>query len=108
MKRVLTWKTSLLTAGLSASGSAGLFCLLTVLFSGLGPIGAHPLDVGFGFAGGILMLGVSILLLCLYVCQRRKCLSFLGIVHDLILLVILFVPFFLLWGWIESILSKIF
>ena len=108
MKKVMTWKTSLLAAGLSASGSAGLFCLILVLFTGLGPIGAHPLDVGFGIAGGFLMLIVSILLLCLYVCQRKKHLSTLGILHDILLLAILFLPFFYLWAGIEALLSRIF
>ena len=108
MKRIFHPKAALLSAGLSASGSAGLFCLLTVLFSGLGPIGAHPLDVGFGFAGGIVMLIVSILLLCLYVTERKKHPSLWGILLDLILLVVLFLPFFLLWGEIEALLSRIF
>lgn len=108
MKRVLTWKTALLAAGLSASGSAGLFCLLTVLFTGLAPRGAHPLDVVFGIAGGFLMLGVSILLLCLYVSQRKLRPSFLGILHDLVLLAVLFLPFFYLWGGIEGLLSRMF
>ena len=108
MKKVLTWKTSLLSAGLSASGSAGLFCLLLVLFTGLGPRGAHPLDVGFGVAGGFLMLGVSILLLCLYIRRRKLHCSILGILHDLVLLAVLFLPFFYLWGGIEGLLSRIF
>ena len=108
MKQKLTWKTSLLSAGLSASGSAGLFCLLTVLFTGLGPRGAHPLEVGFGMAGGWLMLGVSILLLYLYIRQRKLHVSVLGILHDLVLLVVLFLPFFYLWAGIEAMLSRIF
>ena len=53
MKQKLTWKTSLVAVALSASGSAGLFCLALVLFSGLGPIGTHPLEVGCGLCGGI-------------------------------------------------------
>ena len=108
MKRHLSWHTSLLAAGLSASGSAGLFCLLLVLFTGLGPRGAHPLETAFGFAGGILMLMASILLLYLYCRARAKRLSALGILHDFVLLAVLFVPFFLLWGGAETLLSRLF
>jgi len=108
MKQKLTWKTSLLAAALSASGSAGLFCLILVLFTGLGPIGAHPLEVGFGIAGGFIMLGTSVLLLFLYICERKKYLSALGILHDIVLLAVLFVPFFLLWNEFELFLSRIF
>ena len=108
MKRSLTWKTSLLAAGLSASGSAGLFCLILVLFTGLGPAGAHPLEVGFGIGGGILMLFVSILLLCLYISARKACPSLPGILFDFVLLLLLFVPFFQLWNEIEQFLSRIF
>lgn len=108
MKPKLTWKTSLLAAGLSASGSAGLFCLILVLFTGLGPRGAHPLEVGFGMAGGFAMLGVSTLLLALYINERRRQRSVTGILLDFLLLALLFVPFFLLWGEIEALLSRIF
>ena len=108
MKRTPTRKTALLAAGLSASGSAGLFCLLTVLFTGLGPRGAHPLDVGFGIAGGILMLAASFLLLYFYVRQRRLSPSVWGILLDFALLAVLFLPFFYLWGWIEGLLSRMF
>ena len=108
MRSVLSWKTSLTAAALSATGSAGLFCLLVVLFTGLAPRGAHPLDVGFGMAGGILMLAASLLLLYLYIRQRQKAPSFPGILLDLLLLAALFVPFFLLWGLIEGALSKLF
>lgn len=108
MKKPLTWRTGLLSAGLSASGSAGLFCLILVLFTGLGPRGAHPLETAFGIAGGFAMLGVSILLLSLYICERKKNFSVLGLFHDLVLLAILFVPFFLLWGEIETFLSRLF
>lgn len=104
----LHWKTSLTAAGLSASGSAGLFCLLTVLFAGLGPIGAHPLEVGVGFCGGILMLFASIALLYLYIIQRMQRPSVWGILLDILLLLVLFVPFFLLWGVIEALLSRLF
>ena len=108
MKQALTWKTGLLSVGLSASGSAGLFCLLTVLFTGLGPRGAHPLDVAFGIAGGILMLTASFLLLYFYIRQRRLSPSVWGILLDFVLLAVLFLPFFYLWGWIEGLLSRMF
>ena len=108
MKPILTWKTSLLAAGLSAAGSAGLFCLILVLFTGLGPRGAHPLEVGFGIAGGILMLFTSILLLCLYISARKMRPSLPGVLLDAALLLLLFVPFFQLWNETEQFLSRIF
>ena len=108
MEPKLTWKTSLLAAGLSASGSAGLFCLILVLFTGLGPRGAHPLEVGFGMVGGILMLFVSVLLLCLYINVRKTRPSLPGVLLDAALLLLLFVPFFQLWSEIEQFLSRIF
>lgn len=109
MKSALSRNTSLLAAALSASGSAGLFCLILVAFAGgLGPIGAHPLEISFGIAGGIAMLVVSILLLGLYIRERKKRLSIPGIFLDLLLLLLLFYPFFLLWAETEGLLSRIF
>ena len=109
MKKALTWKTSLLAAGLSAFGSAGLFCLAVFIISvGMGPIGAHPLDIAFSIVGGFIALGVSLFLLWRYVLERKRTPSAIGIVHDILLLLVLFVPFYCLWGEIELFLSRIF
>ena len=109
MQRALTWKTGLLSAGLSASGSAGLFCLAVFVISvGTAPVRAHPLDIGFSMAGGFTALGISILFLGLYVRERKKHPAVIGVVHDFILLLVLFVPFYCLWGCIEAFLSSIF
>lgn len=103
------WKTLLLSAAISATGSAGLYCLAAWGFIlGLGETQHYPLE----FAGSILIGGFCALaflgFLALYWRERKKQFSPKGILIDLSLALLLFIPFLSICIWLKYLLEGIF
>lgn len=99
---------ALFSLALSACGSAGLYCLLTwynlVCF---GEIGISPIDYRASIIVGVLMLFACVMIALFYVISRHKNFTIRGILLDLGVLLVAFMPFYALWDVLYNWLSHI-
>lgn len=98
---------ALIAAALSAAGSAGLYCLLTwYSLVAFGEAGISPIDYRASIIVGIFMLFACVMIALFYVISRHKNFTIRGILLDLAVLLVTFIPFYLFWDVIYTVLSR--
>lgn len=96
---MLKLKTKLMSVLLSAFGSGGLCFFLIIFFSTAleDPHLKYPLDIAASSFGALVCLILCIVITALYIGLRVKHDYKKGIVTDILVVILLFVPFFVLW-----------
>ncbi len=96
---MLKLKTKLMAVMLSAFGSGGLCFFLIIFFSTAleDPHLKYPLDIAASSFGALVCLILCIVITVLYIGLRVKHDYQKGIVTDILVVILLFVPFFIMW-----------
>ncbi len=98
-----------ISAAISAMGSAGLYCIL-IWFSivAFGEMQNYPVAYPASILGGTICFFLCIALLFWYVRERQKRFSLVGVLLDILLCVLLFVPMFLVWNFLSNLVQPLF
>lgn len=99
---------ALLALGLSAAGSAGLYCLLTwYKLVSFGEIIISPIDYRASIIAGLFCLVAAVMLFLFYVISRHKNFTMRGVALDIGVLLLSFMPLYALWDVLYELLSRI-
>lgn len=100
-------KTSILSLALSAVGALGMFCFIEwLIIVGWNSMKFYPIVYYASIIIGIISLITAILLLVLYITERKKQPSVKGIIIDVLLMLLYFMAFFTGYGSLLSFLRN--
>lgn len=107
VKENCTLKTSGISLGLSVVISLGVYCVVAFIscFVMTHP-NKHPITYITSIILGLLCLALFVLLLYLYVKQRKVAPSVIGVIIDILFAIIYLTPFFFTYAWAHSIVSS--
>lgn len=92
----------------SVTSSAGFYCLFVwCVLTAFGEIRLHPLEYIGSISGGSVCLIACILLIGYYYQQRKKHFSLRGIVLDVTLMVLFFIPMLSVWNCVHFFLENL-
>ncbi len=104
---MLKLKTKLMSVLLSAFGSAGLYCFILCVFTiGTRETYYNPIENHASFFGGLICLVLCIAITALYIVFRIKKSHKKGIVTDILVVILLFVPFFFMWNELHGVVEQ--
>lgn len=105
---MLKLKTKLMAVLLSAFGSAGLYCFILQVFIAIGSrdVNENPIQSAASVFGYLTCLVLCIAITALYIVFRIKKSYKKGILTDILVVILLFVPFFFMWNGLHNVVEQ--
>ena len=105
---MLNLKTKLMSVLLSAFGSAGLYCFILQVLIAIASRDTDetPIERAVSAFGGLTCLVLCIAITALYIGYRIKKRYKKGIVTDILVAILLFVPFFFMWNELHGVVEQ--
>ncbi len=106
VKKHCKFTTSIITLGLSASGSLGLVCFFRwFVIAAFNESGKYPIEHAVSVSLGTVCFVVFVLLLLLYFSKRKNQWSFKGLLIDVLTSFVCMPSFMFLYSYLENVIS---